>query len=198
MSSKAKLIFVFMIWCIAGISCDGLLDIPETVYVIAKGEHKSNIEGSIFGKVKFRTLKTDHLQFTARFDSTAIYDLNQKDGSDVNKLLGFSDCNSDHHENSARFGWRYYSDGLVEILAYVYREGKRVVKPLGFARIDETYVYSLVLGEDCYGFSFNDNPPVFVERAGKCKRGVYYMLFPYFGGNMAAPHEIRITIKELT
>ena len=46
----------------------------------------------------------------------------------VNKLYGFSE--GFHHWNSARTGWRCVDGENIELLAYSYINGKRIIKPM--------------------------------------------------------------------
>ncbi len=47
------------------------------------------------------------------FDSSAIYKtVDSVNQLDINKLIGWSDCGSNHMENSIRFGWRWLNDSL--------------------------------------------------------------------------------------
>ena len=51
------------------------------------------------------------------------------------------------------------------------------------------------MADDSYLFIV-DGISVIMDRSNKCNRGVYYMLYPYFGGDEKAPHEIDITISK--
>ena len=145
---------------------------------------------------EFKT--TQELKFRAQFDSSAIYTtvdpLNQ---DDTNKLLGLSDCGSPSHQiNSARFGWRWFNNQL-EIMSYCYIDGVRP-EPVRVATVELNTVnsYSIAFKEDKYIFTVNDTSQVEVSK--KCDyKGLRYKLFPYFGGDEKAPHEIRIWIEEL-
>src|SRR5689334_11914005 len=78
----------------------------------------------------YREIETDEMKFIVRFDSSAIYQsIDPVNQYDINKLYGFSDNHSDHHQYSARFGWRW-SDGALRLFAYVYNEGGVVSKEL--------------------------------------------------------------------
>lgn len=114
---------------------------------------------------------------------------------DINKLMGFSDCNALHHDNSARFGWRWL-DGNLEIHAYVYNNGERHSEYIGRVELNISYRYELAIHGDYYVFNLEGAEPVFMERTSNCNKGFYYMLFPYFGGNETAPHEMLIKIHQ--
>ena len=173
-----------------------LLGIHEwKTYTIKEGNHES--EG-----IHIATLTTDHLDFKARFDATCIYDLQSKDQNDINKLYGFSDCNCDHETNSARFGWRWVASmNKIEILAYIHKSGQ-IVKPndkvisMGYAELGQEGSYSIYIVGDSYNFNYNGNLKVLRYRGCSEQRAIHYMLYPYFGGNRTAPHQINVSIKE--
>lgn len=157
-------------------------------YVIKKGEHYSSPN-------RVQSLQSNTLSFIAEFNASAIYDFEDAVAQDSkNKLLGFSDCNSLHHENSARFAWQWNHDQL-EIYAYCYVDGVRVEKFVGIVNINEVNHYEITLHERYYTFSLNKKTTVNVERGKTCSAGLYYMLWPYFGGSKPAPHQISIRLK---
>ena len=161
---------------------------PEiTKYLIRKGEHHATLS----------YIKTDlaKLNFRALFDSSAIYQTSlPSNQGDINKLYGVSDCESYHHTNSARFGWRWYNEKL-EIWAYTYSGGKRdfaLMDTVGFDAFNE---YEIEFLEDKYVFRLNDKKLEMPRSCGSTAKG--YKLFPYFGGDEAAPQDINILIEEL-
>ncbi len=176
-------------------ACSTWYEEPEVAYVIEAGKHKSNVEGSLPGN-GVRALKSEVLRFRARFDQTAIYDLGNDNQYDVNKLFGFSDCNSHHQENSARFGWNYdLKEAQINVYAYLYVNGKRRIETLGALAIHEDASYALRVTNTHFIFTFNGMETSF-ERGSDCSVGLYLLLYPYFGGNTPAPHDIRIYIQE--
>jgi hypothetical protein len=161
-----------------------------TSFVIPSGEHYSTPR-------MFESLQSNKLHFKARFNETAIYDLgNIADQNSKNKLLGFSDCNAHHHENSARFAWQWFNNEL-QIYAYCYLNGIREERFLGTVHPDEFNDYSITLEDDFYVFRLNQLDPVKIDRTSTCDKGLYYILWPYFGGSMPAPHDISVDIKIL-
>lgn len=156
-------------------------------YTIKEGDHYSTYEVSNYSG--------DNLKFSAIFDESAIYTSEiEENQHDINKLYGFSDCKSHHHQNSARFGWRWYRD-RIEIMAYTYVEGERQSKFVGVAQMHKSHNYGIRIVDDKYIFSFDD---VAVEMPRGCEDEVKlkYRLFPYFGGDEVAPHDITIFIAE--
>lgn len=167
--------------------------IPEDAqvrhFVIRQGEHYSSPR-------YVETLQAHKLVFEATFDETAVYDIADYYQDSANKLLGFSDCNSEHHENSAHFGWMWFNDRL-EIHAYCYLNGERQTQFVGVAALNVPARYEIEIGKSEYVFRFNNNAPVVMPRGDTCDKGVYYLLWPYFGGEMPAPHDVHVAVRML-
>jgi hypothetical protein len=159
-------------------------------YFIEKGRHSSK------GK-SFDELTNTVLTYDVIFDESAKYKINDADQADINKLFGFSDCNSNHQSNSARFGWRWYNDQL-EILSYNYVNGKRTFEFLTTVDFHQPYRFSIKLDGSKYVFTIEDQlEPTYYERGNVCHKGLHYLLFPYFGGNIEAPHDIKIFMRRI-
>lgn len=157
-------------------------------YIIKSGEHYSNHN-------PFTPFVKQKIQFQVKFDSTAIYTLsNPSNQADINKLYGFADNNSQHHEFSARFGWRYYNQQL-SLHAYIYNQSVRSTKQLAVIQLQQVYDCSITVTPDTYIFNLNGVNTV-MPRLSKTPVASGYKLYPYFGGDEAAPHDIRIFIKE--
>ena len=176
-------------------SCADLYEIEETIYLIEKGKHESRIENSLNPK-GLRTLKSDRLDITVRFDESVRYNLGNSNQADINKLFGFADCNSLHHENSARFGWNYNASAdRVDIFTYIYQNSTRIYEKIGSMGIGDAADLSISLQGDNYLFQF-ESKSILVQRGTQCDMGVYYLLYPYFGGDETAPQDIRVYIRE--
>jgi hypothetical protein len=161
---------------------------PATAtYTIKKGGHSSSSP--------FKVVSADRIRFEVVFDSSAIYKTAKPaNQADINKLYGLSDCGSDHHTNSARFGWRWYNNQL-EIHAYTYLNKKRQSALVGVVPLGKPAVYEIKMQEGEYVFTLNG---VQVKLPRACNgKGEGYQLYPYFGGDEVAPHDIKIAIKEL-
>lgn len=170
------------------LGCEPDVDTVRT-FVTQKGEHYANPR-------IIKTMQSQTMTFDAMFNETATYDFGDPAlQTNKNKLLGFSDCNSLHHENSARFAWQWFND-RVEIYAYCYANGERIEKFVGAVELDEFNRYRIEIRENHYVFTLNNEAPVYIKRGNTCKRGVYYMLWPYFGGHIPAPHDVQIFIRE--
>jgi hypothetical protein len=141
----------------------------------------------------FKTVSVSEVKFTAKFDSTAIYKtLDPKNQYDINKLYGFSDNRSDHHQYSARFGWRW-SDGALRLFAYVYNEGAVSSKELTTIGIGAEVTCSIKVQNNQYIFTVNGASQT-MPRLSTTENGEGYQLYPYFGGDETAPHEIHVWI----
>ena len=177
------------------LACSEMYEVPETHYLIPVGKHESRIVGGFIGD-KIRTLKRDRIEFTARFDETVRYDLGNRNQDDINKLMGFSEANQHHQQNSIRFGWRYLkASDNIEILAYAYQEGDQWYQSVAKVEINETVGYSIQIEDEAFILTVGESS-LEVLRLKARERGLYYMLFPYFGGNETAPHDINIFISE--
>ena len=157
-------------------------------YTIAKGSQSS-------AQSAFKSVSVDSMVFDVLFDSTAIYTTQLRENQgDINKLYGFSDCSSFHHSNSARFGWRFHKNGL-ELFAYTYAGGKRSFSSMGSINVNQKYTCTIVAKDGQYAFYLNNSNKTLMERG--CKSGVQFRLYPYFGGNEMAPHNMSIWIKDI-
>lgn len=158
-------------------------------YVIKKGEHYAE-------PTSYRLLASEELRFQVQFDSSAIYQTVSKENQyDINKLYGFSDNNSEHHLYSARFGWRW-SDGALRLFAYVYNAGVPVSRELASIPIGASLECRIRVSGNQYIFYYGDNW-ISMPRGSTTPVGQGYMLYPYFGGNETAPHDISINIIDL-
>lgn len=169
------------------LGCEPEAELMRT-FVIRKGEHYAHPR-------VVESLQSRTLVFDAMFNETAIYHFGYLAWqSNKNKLLGFSDCNSLHHENSARFAWQWFNERL-EVYAYCYANGERIESFVGVVDLNKFSRYRIEIKEDHYTFILNNERPVYIKRGNRCDRGVYYMLWPYFGGQVPAPHDVEIFIR---
>ena len=161
----------------------------EQTFLIKKGNHSA--EGN-----HFQMFEKTSLSYEVEFDSSAIYESalisNQED---VNKLFGFSDCNTHHHDNSARIGW-VWNGKAIALYAYSYVNKERVIKPLINIQINEQVKCSISASGDKYYFKVN-NYTDSLPRHCTDYEGSRYKLYPYFGGDEMAPHDVRIKMKDI-
>ena len=175
---------VLMLW-----GCEPAVE-PTREFIIRKGDHYASPTLS-------ESLQSRKLVFEAKFNESAQYDFgNDALQSNKNKLMGFCDSNSLPHQNSARFAWQWYNNRL-EIYAYCYFNGERQEQFIGVVPINEYSRYELELSSDHYIFKLNDQAPVLMKRASQSEIGTFFKLWPYFGGQIAAPHDVTIDIKTI-
>jgi hypothetical protein len=167
---------------------DVLFPVRWKTYVIKKNKHTSRITIAPYSYT--------FLKFKVIFDKTSIYQTKiPTNQGDINKLYGFSDCSNSHHVNSARIGWRWYNEEL-ELFAYVYTNGNRKSKKITSVDINQEIDCQILTKETKYIFLVN-NHTVTLPRGCSKMDGIRYQLFPYFGGDEKAPHNIKIKIKEI-
>jgi hypothetical protein len=158
-------------------------------YIIRKGQHYADQNG-------LQAVQYDELKFTVTFDSTSIYQASDSPNQeDINKLYGFSDNDAAHQQFSARLGWNWARSAL-RLYAYVYNNGERISQELCSIQIGTQYNCSIKVQNASYIFSVN-NTSVAISRSSTTPKGSGYRLYPYFGGDETAPHDINIWIKEL-
>ena len=135
-----------------------------------------------------------------KFDESCRYDLQGPDQYDTNKLVGIGYL-WHHHNDSARFGWRYVpSLGQIELLAYCYVDGVRIIQPLCMCDIGKHYEITLMNYYRNYIFRVvNENRERIGDwsQAREHKKKLQYRLGLFFGGNQVAPHEMKIQIEKM-
>jgi hypothetical protein len=187
-----KLYVLNVVACLLSTACDLPFEeeLTSTQFLIRTGEHYASPR-------LMEQFNSQKLTFNAKFDESAMYDLGDPAlQSNKNKLMGFSDCNSQHHANSARFAWQWLNNRL-EIWAYCYVNSVRVEEFIATVNLNEEYLYEIVVTGTDYIFYLGGERKVAVPRAQVCSEGLNYMLYPYFGGTAPAPHDVRIEIQVL-
>lgn len=175
--------FLFLVLC--ALSCKKIDNQGYRVYKIKEGRHRSN--------TAYCTTKSNYISFEAMFDESAQYISNDPTNQyDVNKLYGLSDCGTSHTKNSIRFGWRWLNDSL-EILWYKREDSHFSFEKITTVELNKSYYYTITFTEDSYILCVDGIEAVVDRRCSEtCKR---YYLYPYFGGDEEAPHDITIRIK---
>lgn len=138
-----------------------------------------------------------HFSWVVKFDESCRYDLRNDDQFDTNKLVGIGYL-WHHHKDSARFGWRYSNDkGKIEIMAYCYVNGERIIDHLADAFINERYTVRIDVVKTGYWLSVY-GPGYISEKFYRHthNKRLQYRLGPYFGGQATAPHEMKIQISK--
>lgn len=135
-----------------------------------------------------------------KFDESCRYDLGNDDQFDTNKLVGIGYL-WHHHKDSARFGWRYWTERKeIELSAYCYVNGRRVIQHVGFCQIGKQYKIHLTVSKQTYFFGIDDcdSKAIWHTEVPKYhQKKLKYGLWPYFGGNQVAPHTMKIELKRL-
>lgn len=145
----------------------------------------------------FERFESERLAFTATFDESAMYDVEDASvEADKNILLGFTDCSSLHHVNSARFAWQWIS-GRLDIYAHCYVDGIKVEQNIGAVNLNQKNTYEIAVTESQYVFYLNGEQKTEFERLSVCDERANYVLFPYFAEPEPAPHDIRVHIQIL-
>ena len=130
---------------------------------------------------------SESLSFEFYVDDTWRYEV---DKQGINKICGISD-GENHMNNSIRLGWMD-NNGTLEAYAYAYNgTGKHVAKKVcniatGWHTAEvgmTTDVYYVSVDGDCQFITRNN------------KSDIHMMLYPYFGGQCVAPHDINIKFK---
>lgn len=133
----------------------------------------------------------------AKFDKSCQYDLKNVNNYDINKLFGFS-TTFFHHNQSARIGWRRYNDHAIEVVTYSYSNGKVVPETvLGVVKPDQIFTCTIEDTEKEYVYTFYSED-MFTRTADNKKSDKVlfkYLLWPYFGGNQKAPHDMTIYLE---
>jgi hypothetical protein len=176
---------ILLTWLIKDWRKWGSARAAATVYTIPKGEHYSSHPFSFYSGSK------KNFVITALFDESCRYDLNSVDQFDINKLWGVSF--GDHQKNSIRIGWNYDAQKDEIILSvYTYENGQRKYRQVSTCRINQLFLLSLTLNKSSYTVSEGLGSIEIPYKYPWLKAGYY--LYPYFGGNQPAPHDVHIQL----
>lgn len=183
LSAMPKKLWLILLLLLLFTSCSKTQNGVE-IYTIKQGSHYTYHSHKIVG---------NNLKFDVLFESSCAYDLGNINQKDINKLFGFNACNSLHHEFSARFGWVYNGE-QIEIYAYVYDFGVRDFIQIAVVNLNEWNTFELTNTGTAYAFKVNHILFLY-EKDSNCVTKYNYMLYPYFGGDEVAPHDITIQFK---
>jgi len=165
-------------------------DLGFKVYTIPEGEHSSGnfINHPVNSKITFDFI----------LDESAIYESEIAENQhDVNKIYGMSDFGVRHQKYSIRLGWRYIN-GEIQLCWLRHEESRHSSGTIRTIEIDE--IYNAVINITTFYYQVViDGDTTFVRRRPEGNWGLVrrYYLYPYFGGNEYAPHDITIRIKDL-
>jgi hypothetical protein len=160
------------------------------VYRVKKGNHWFF---PIFPMLTLRRV----FRKTVYFHASAKYILGDGDQGDINKLFGVGYL-PHLHRYSARFGWVYNPETeKIELHAYCYDRGERLTQLVASVGIGEYVKCEIKVGFKNYIFTVRQqNKSTYkIIRVSDFNKLIGYTLHTYFGGNKAAPHEIKIEMK---
>jgi hypothetical protein len=136
------------------------------------------------------------MKFSVQFDSSAVYaTISPINQYDINKLWGFTE-GTDNHLNSARLGWGY-NENKLRLYGYAYADGQRSSVEICSIELNTPIDCNIKIAEGLYLFSVNGKTKS-LPRSVTGTNTVGYQLYPYFGGDETAPHDIQILIKTLS
>lgn len=165
-------------------------------YLIKKGNHYASM--SLFEKIGAIGWKINNLsmRFIFRKECWWAPPRNQDD-YDQNKLAGIG-FGTNHHNNSVRLTWvpDFASQGMINVYGYTYDEKKADPKFVSVF-IKSVHVDEPVTGkiESREGFYFITVKDVTVKMDNvNSDPKLCFRLFPYFGGNNTAPHDMTIEL----
>lgn len=178
------------------------------IYRIKKGHHRSYY---LWDKLrKYFCIRIPLIHFGVhykkkvykahfKFDPNCLYDLQNNDNFDINKLCGFS--YGHHHKHSMRIGWRISrrDSNKLELLTYSYnkhRDNLPFYNSLGDFKTDLPIKIMIKpsYDKDVIIVSARQKDKVIrrIEHFNFPKFKLGYYLYPYFGGNQTAPHTMYI------
>jgi hypothetical protein len=146
----------------------------------------------------FSQFFNDSLYINFTFDSTAIYktvDPNKQ--IDWNKLIGFSDCNGHHQQNSVRMVWRWIPDLGIQIGEYYYVNRVRSYNQIGLMQVGDTASAKIFTRNGKYNIHYNLATQVTKTRACNSNAQLRYLLTPYFGGTEPSPQDMSVFIEHI-
>ena len=156
-------------------------------YTIRAGMHEAGF--------RVQTYQSPVLEFDAVFDESAIYEKQgQKEQEELNVLFGFSGRVSFQHVNNARFEWRWL-DGDLQVFATARIDDKTVSMFAGCAKAHEPSRFRIEKKAMGFVFFMDNNPPVKIQGPNVDSNSFSYLLFPHFGKEQPAPHDVNISIR---
>lgn len=174
-------------------------------YLIEQGEHGAK-------GTHMKLYSGGDLVIQGSFDKSCLYDSLAFDQErDINKLIGFSQgffpkykkgkWIPAHHRNSVRIGWRPSLDGEFELFLYTYQDGKRNARFITNVEAGQEWKISflpVVYNNLLVSVKVQRDSGEITEDSlsmGGFFNNWGYMLFPYFGGDSPAPHDMKIRLS---
>lgn len=106
-----------------------------------------------------------------------------------NKLIGISD-GLNRHKNSVRIGWRSIG-GKIFMCSYCYVNGERIISEMAEVPFGWNSG-SVIITDSAYKVLIN-NQVLEVTKSGSS--AFLLMMYPYFGGNSTAPHDMEFLFR---
>ncbi len=146
----------------------------------------------IAGFVTYRSMVMTHMRVV--FDSSCLYTVEGPDKHDINKLFGVGF--GDHSRYSGRFGW-VGTPTEIKLYAYTHDAGSTSWEHMMSCLPNEPIDLQLKLGDTDYEYTAfrRDGERARTKHAKNVPwlyKFVPYKLFPYFGGNLTAPHQMKL------
>jgi hypothetical protein len=160
-------------------------------YTVKEGHHKSGFHPNLYFDV-------NRSKYEVIFTESCLYKFDNEDDADINKLFGLSF--GYHHKNSVRFGWNS-EDGKIAIYAYCYKLSQRYMRKIVSIPINSKHIFEINVYDAYYELKITNNEGELIGCANIAKAKttkIGYRLFPYFGGNRCAPHDVNIWMKKIT
>ena len=184
------MIRILLILFLVLISCKKEIDdLGFRTYTIPEGTHSS---GNYFNHPTNSKINFDFI-----LDESATYTTEIPENQyDVNKIYGFSDFGARHQKYSIRLGWRYINNEIE--LCWLRHEDSRHSSST-IRTIEPDIIYNATIDIKTFYYIITvDGDTTMVRRRPEGNWGLVrrYYLYPYFGGNEYAPHDITVKIKE--
>ena len=163
-------------------------------FTIKKGKHYSS---PMFFIRRLLLAFTKTFEFTVEFNENCLYTLPASDKFDINKLFGVS-CNTLLlHKNSIRFGWRCVDNMYIQLVSYAYIDGVRIPEQIiKTINVNEKVSCKMIFVDDQVLLSVTDLTDVSTVGVNLNKEQTWgIFLWPYFGGNNPAPHEMKMQLN---
>ena len=163
-------------------------------YEIKKGKHYP--KGIHFGITFYK-----RVAFRCYFDESCLYDHGSGENYDINKLFGFSTTYF-HHKQSGRVGWRCLDGENIQLVTYSYNDWFRDgydSNVIGIVKPNEEFMCTVEDRETHYRYTFDKGKEFNEDNDAKLPDWFFfhYILYPYFGGNLPAPHDMKIYLERL-
>ena len=154
------------------------------MFTIKKGEH--------YSVMQVDPLYGGGIKMSAKFNRSVIYNLQNENQGDWNKLIGFSE-DVRIHKNSVRISWRWNLErDYVELGYYCYVNGEIFKGIMYWVDIDEPFQFMIRDDQEKQNYIIDINGTYEIVFHGRIFDEKKFWSYPYFGGQEVAPHDIKI------